>query len=57
MKLRLFQVARRDGKPLATNSNTPTFFVNKREAKQERNALGEETHKVVCGPDHRRYKT
>ena len=57
MKLRLFQVARRDGKPLATNSNTPTFFVNKREAKQERNALGEETHKVICGPDHRRYKT
>lgn len=52
MKLRLFQVAKREAK----NPNNPPYFSDKQQAKKYRDELGHDTHKVTYGPDHYRFK-
>ena len=52
MKLRLFAI-----RGLATNRLIPDlYFHEKQSAKRKRNELGEATHCVTYGPDHRLFK-
>ena len=53
MNLRLFAI-----RSLTTNKIIPDlFFSDKAIAKTKRDELGETTHCVTYGPDHRRYRS
>lgn len=52
MNLRLFAI-----RDLATGRILPNlFFSSKAEAKRERDKLGDKTHCVTYGPDHRHFR-